>query len=313
MGFRVEKYCGNQKEVWDKFVATSKNGTFLFHRDFMEYHSDRFEDFSLMVFDQQQLVSILPANISENIVHSHQGLTYGGLVFTDDFKIEKISFIIQSIKVFLKNLNISKLIIKQLPEFYNQHNTEIVNSALIKNGAINIYSMMNLAVDYATDVLISKSKLKHYRRIDASIDLQVFEETSCDLFWNEVLIPRLLLKFNTTPLHSLSEIAFLKSKFPEKIRQFSVYIDNQIIAGLTLFESQNVVKSQYGATTSLGEKHRALDFLFINLIEKYKNEGKQFFDMGTVYNGTSVNEGLLNQKVELGCTVFHQNYYELCI
>jgi hypothetical protein len=37
--------------LWNEFVAHAKNATFLFHRDFMEYHSDRFEDYSLLIFD----------------------------------------------------------------------------------------------------------------------------------------------------------------------------------------------------------------------------------------------------------------------
>jgi len=31
-------YTSNHKIVWDELVATSKNGTFLFYRDYLEYH-----------------------------------------------------------------------------------------------------------------------------------------------------------------------------------------------------------------------------------------------------------------------------------
>ena len=44
-------YSINRKEVWDQFVAQSKNGTFLFQRNFMDYHADRFFDCSLMIYD----------------------------------------------------------------------------------------------------------------------------------------------------------------------------------------------------------------------------------------------------------------------
>ena len=37
----------------------------------MEYHSDRFTDYSLMVYEDQKLIAIMPANIDENgDVHS---------------------------------------------------------------------------------------------------------------------------------------------------------------------------------------------------------------------------------------------------
>ena len=44
----------------------------------MDYHKDRFEDYSLMVFKDEKLVAVLPANRVEDKLFSHQGLTYGG-------------------------------------------------------------------------------------------------------------------------------------------------------------------------------------------------------------------------------------------
>jgi hypothetical protein len=70
------------------------------------------------------------------------------------------------------------------------------------------------------------------------------------------------------------------------------------------------VKSQYGATTSLGEKMRALDYLFITLLNEFKDKF-DFFDMGTVSEneGKTINQGLLKQKQELGCSISDQKYY----
>jgi hypothetical protein len=39
---RVERYTGAARGLWDGFVRDSRNGTFLFFRDYMEYHQDRF-------------------------------------------------------------------------------------------------------------------------------------------------------------------------------------------------------------------------------------------------------------------------------
>ena len=48
MPIDIVKYNHNMKAEWDAFVKTSKNGTFLFMRDYMEYHNDRFIDYSLL-------------------------------------------------------------------------------------------------------------------------------------------------------------------------------------------------------------------------------------------------------------------------
>ena len=61
-------------------MSKGKNSTFLFQRDFMDYHSDRFMDHSLLVFKDEKLIAVLPGNQVDNTVYSHQGLTYGGLI-----------------------------------------------------------------------------------------------------------------------------------------------------------------------------------------------------------------------------------------
>ncbi len=54
---KIEIYKSGLKAEWDGFVRNSKNGTFLFYRDFIEYHGDRFGDYSLMFYDGGSLVA----------------------------------------------------------------------------------------------------------------------------------------------------------------------------------------------------------------------------------------------------------------
>ena len=42
----IVRYSQISKNLWDQFVDESKNGTFMLKRDYIEYHSDRFEDYS---------------------------------------------------------------------------------------------------------------------------------------------------------------------------------------------------------------------------------------------------------------------------
>ena len=79
----IRKYTADDKALWNTFVESSKNGTFLHKRDYMEYHSDRFEDHSLLFLSEKnKVVALLPANIKDDILYSHQGLTYGGLILS---------------------------------------------------------------------------------------------------------------------------------------------------------------------------------------------------------------------------------------
>jgi hypothetical protein len=311
--YSVKQYQGSDYANWNAFISKAKNATFLFHRDFMEYHSDRFQDYSLLVFEEDKLIAVLPANRVEETVYSHQGLTYGGLVYSSKINGEIVADIIESLLSFCKGNGMKFFNFKAIPSFYttNGGNQEI-DFFLLKKGAFLDKKEMNLAINLVLPLTISKSKLKHFRKIE-NLDLEIVEEQQLQSFWELVLEPRLLEKYDAKPVHTLQEITKLKSDFPDNIKQFSVYYNTDIIAGITLFETDTVVKSQYGATTKKGEELRALDFLFITLIKKYKREGKQFFDMGIVNedNEKGYHTGLLKQKEELGCSIYGQDFYKM--
>ena len=311
--YTVRRYTLEDYSIWNAFISTAKNATFLFHRDFMEYHADRFQDFSLLVFEGEKLVSVIPANREGDTVFSHQGLTYGGFVFYDDLVTFEIDLIIAEVILYLKENQIKEFSIKEIVSIYLNERKMETQQSLVKNGAELVEAKMNLAIDFNSNFKVSKSKLKHYNRIK-SIGLSIRNEENLTDFWNKVLCPRLEQKFNVKPVHSLKEIIGLKNKFPENIYQYSVYKDEEILAGITVFKTNTVIKSQYGATTEKGEKYRALDYLYITLIDKYKSQ-LDFFDMGTVNDNSELgyNFGLLNQKKELGCDLFEQKYFKIVI
>jgi len=105
--YSVKLYQHNDFENWNSFIGKAKNATFLFHRDFMDYHSDRFQDYSLIVLDKEKWVAVLPANVVGNEVFSHQGLTYGGLVYNESLKLASVIevFCLFWMKIELKNCN----------------------------------------------------------------------------------------------------------------------------------------------------------------------------------------------------------------
>ena len=307
--YSVQKYQESDYEKWNAFIAQAKNATFLFHRDFMEYHKDRFEDYSLIVLNDEKWVAVLPANVVDNQVFSHEGLTYGGLVCLEDVKVELIETVFESILAFFKENKMNNFILKPILDFYQSRVSNELNYFLFQNKASLMKRSMNLVIDYSKPLRISKSKLKHYRRV-SKLGISIEEAVDFNLFWNQILIPRLEEKYQTKPVHSLEEINQLKTSFPENIKQFNAYYEGEIVAGITLFISKKVVKSQYGATSLKGESVRVLDFLFIKLINEYSSE-YSFFDMGIVDDGDFYNKGLLKQKEELGCSVYLQDVFKI--
>jgi len=128
----------------------------------------------------------------------------------------------------------------------------------------NLFRRDTLAViDLKIEFVIDKSRFKGINR-GFKNNLIVKEETSFELFWNEILIPNLATKHNTKPVHTLEEITKLKKHFPNQIRQFNVYLSNEIVAGTTIFESDKVAHSQYISSDFNKNIYGCLDFYIMN-------------------------------------------------
>ena len=304
--YKVKKYQKKDFKIWNSFIEASKNGTFLFQRNFMEYHQDRFEDHSLMVYKGDQLIAVLPANKIDTTIFSHQGLTYGGLILNSNIGVTKVEAIFLTIIDYLKSLEFTLFKIKSIPLFYHKLPSFELEPLLHRLSANLYHREQNLAINYQLPLRIHKTKRKHFKK-NHDLGFVIKPNNDFSTFWNQVLIPRLKNKHNAHPVHTVKEITNLASQFNQNIIQYNLYLNDELLAGITLFKTATVVKSQYGAVTDKGEKYRALDYLFLYLINKYKEDGYAYFDMGTVVGNMS----LLKQKEELGCSQYLQDFYEL--
>ncbi|MFH4965124.1 GNAT family N-acetyltransferase [Gaetbulibacter sp. M235] len=308
--YEVVRYSANLYDEWNNFVLTSKNATFLFHRDFMGYHQDRFEDFSLMVYHKNKLVCVFPANINANKLHSHQGLSYGGLILPSKSSFNSVLESLYSILKFSYNQNIKSIILKQLPRIYHLRPSDELDYLLFILKAksnrkdISMTISLNKALEFSA---LRKRQLKTALQNDLKIKLEV----DFTAFWNDVLVPNLKLKFGVKPVHSLFEINALHEKFPNNIKQYNVYLKDEILAGCTVFETENVAHLQY-ISTKKDKNIGALDFLINKLIsEVYKD--KEYFDFGisNENKGKNINLGLLNWKQSFGASAIVHDFYEV--
>ena len=122
--FDIIRYNPERKDEWNEFVRESKNGTFLFDRDYMDYHSDRFEDCSLMIFRRGKLYALLPADVNGDTLRSHGGLTYGGLVLSEKATTADIMAVLGLLNAYLKGMGVAKIIYKPVPYIYNRQPSE---------------------------------------------------------------------------------------------------------------------------------------------------------------------------------------------
>lgn len=310
--YKVSKYTSEYKKQWDDFVDQAKNATFLFKRDFMEYHSDRFEDYSLLVFDQKNnLKAIVPANITGDTLHSHQGLTYGGIVTKSKIKFTDLCQLTYSILFFLKENKIERILLKKAPSIYFSETTE--ETAILFNflEAKKIKQEVSLSVDLKNRIGFTASKRQSISN-SKKHGLNIVETNSFSDYWNSVLIPNLQKKYNEKPVHNLDEISLLNKRFPKNIKQFNVYNNKQIIAGVTIFETENVAHSQYSSGIKEFNALRGLDFLLDYLInDKYKDKNYFSFGTSTANESLQINESLFSWKQSFGANVIPQETFSI--
>jgi len=277
----------------------------------MEYHKDRFEDYSLLVFEANKLIALLPANAKGTEVFSHQGLTYGGLVYQEKLKLEAVVMIFKEVLSFLHFQNINSFFVKPIPIIYQKKPAQELEYALFLAEA-KLYRRDTLSViDMWQKLQFTNSRKSG---IDKGIanNLEIREEANLEPFWNQILIPNLNEKHNAKPVHSIEEIMKLKAKFPDNIRQFNVYFENQLIAGTTIFETETVAHSQYISGNELKQQLGSVDFLYDFLIKNVFKH-KHYFDFGTSneQSGRKLNTGLSFWKTSFGASTICQDFYEV--
>jgi len=309
--FTVKQYDKNDYQIWNDFIGQAKNATFLFHRDFMEYHKDRFEDFSLLVFEDEKLISVLPANKVGNLIYSHQGLTYGGLVYKEQTKLAAVIEVFRSVLFFLNENNFQKLHLKTLPSIYHIKPAEEVLYALFLSEAKLVRRDSLSVIDLSQESKTSKIRKRGFQK-GVSNQLLIKEEADFESFWKDVLIPNLNKKHSANPVHSVEEMNCLKGHFPKNIHQFNVYLEDKIVAGTTVFETETVAHCQYISKNENQENRGSLDYLFQYLIRE-RFAKKKFFNFGisNENQGRNLNEGLTYWKESFGASTIVHDFYEI--
>ncbi|KEO75352.1 hypothetical protein [Anditalea andensis] len=312
MNIKVNRYNDTYSAKWNRFIMQSANGTFMHLRDYMDYHKHLFTDHSLMIHVDHELVAVLPAHEKWDTLLSHDGLTYGGIIFCSKLSRDKIKQVIKAVCHYAHTYGFVWLQIRPVPDFYMNMGEDVLWH-LTKECKIDVRraytSVITLPMNVATWSHGRRWGLKKAQKAELKIE----ETQSFELYWKEVLIPNLMIEHNSCPVHSLEEISHLSKQNPGHIRQFNIYHSNELLAGITIFETPQVVKTQYIAATPKGKKLHALDLLLYHLGTVVFHQ-KKFMDMGTSYTGfqsQKLNKGLLYWKESLGALSMIQRTYRI--
>lgn len=310
MAIKIVKYQKEHKGSWDEFIRRSKNGTFLFYRDYMEYHADRFNDHSLLFFYDNKLIAVLPANSKDSILCSHGGLTFGGMVSDRKMRTPLMIEVFAELKEYLEREDIVKIIYKAIPYIYHDGPAEEDLYALFINNAKLIRRDVASAIFMAGRDSFSKGRKWSVKKSkQAGMEVKISNEFDDFMAIEEA---HLFGKYGIKPVHSSDEISLLAQRFPENIKLFAAYKNKCMLGGVIVYESDNVAHTQYIAATDEGKDLGASDFVLDFLINQYY-ANKKYFDFGisTENEGRYLNKSLIANKEGFGARAVVYDTYEL--
>jgi len=305
----IRRYTADQADEWNRFVAASKNGTFLLDRRYMDYHSDRFTDHSLMVYRRNNLYAVLPANVAGDTFFSHQGLTYGGLVMSDRTTAADVVQIFKDLNYLLRAEGIKRVVYKPTPWIYHRQPAEEDLYAVVE--------VCGAQLSRGLSSTVSREYLNKWYRIREcgarkarEAGITIVEADDYSAFW-PILAKNLRDRYGLTVVHSQEEIQLLHSRFPDRIRLVVAKQGEETLGGTVLYCSDRVVHSQYIAASPRGKELHVLDLLFQQVIAEAL-ETHAFFDFGisTEKHGTYLNDQLIYQKEGFGGRGICYDWYE---
>lgn len=304
-------YTPMLKNEWDCFVSTCRTPLFFFQRDFIEYHGTRWCEASLLFYQENTLVAVLPACREGDNLSSHPGLTYGGLLLSMRVGAQAVLEIVQALLSYAKGAAYKKIVYKCIPSiFFSQSSQE------------DLYALFNLAQARLTrrdlsSVIYLEERLKLSKGRKWMLGKAkkacfcVENSQNWSLFYEQLRVT--LARHHVSPVHSLSELQHLAQLFPDHIQLKIVREQEELLASLLLFNFKTTVHTQYIASSERGRKEGALDFLIEQSIQHSQQQGFRYFSFGrsTEEQGKLLNEGLIAQKESFGARGLSLDCYEI--
>jgi hypothetical protein len=309
MRIRVATYSSQHKQIWDEMIARSRNGVFLFLRDYMEYHSDRFQDASTLFFDEHKPLAVFPANRSGDLVISHGGLTFGGVISGNNVGASAMLELFDALCGWLRGQGVKTLLYKPVPHIYHRVPAEEDLYALFRSGARLVRRDLSSTMDMACRSPMQERRLRQLKRGERVFVVRESHDYGAFI---DLVASTLANKYHVKPTHSAEEIVLLSGRFPQNIRLFAAYRAEQLCAGVLVYESAHVAHAQYIAGTDDAKREGALDCIFNELLER-RYATKRYFDWGisTEQAGRWLNSDLVQNKEGYGARGVVYDTYEL--
>lgn len=293
MEIEIQKYSLKFKELWDNFIDIADNGFFFFKRNYMEYHADRFNDYSLIVFIDNEVKALFPCNLKNNKIFSHQGLSYGGILHDADVNANTLNFIHKAIISYFNKVGVRHCEISPIPSLYSKSKNNFYEQVLKENLTCVQGEKPISVIDHELVKLPTRRKLRIPKTHEENYSFEIVD--NINTVW-PMIEQCYLSQHGFQPVHSQSEIVYLKECFPRNIIINTIKENTPnapVLAALITLEDKRMVKFQYIGYTEMARKANVIDYLYFKTINKSISENKNV-DMG---HSIDINSNQINNKI----------------
>jgi hypothetical protein len=308
--FEIRRYTADQQQVWDDYVARARNATFLFYRGYMDYHSDRFRDHSLMFYRGRRLYAVLPAHEKDDTFYSHFGLTYGGLLMDDDVTTACVLTLFEELNAYLRDSGFKCVLYRAIPWVYHRQPAEEDLYAMFWKCGARLQQRMSGTVIFMGEPLPWRKDHRRRLKLAHERGIRVESNGRPEDFW-PLLEDNLMRKFGCRPVHTLQEMKLLQGRFPREIVQYNAWLDGCIVGGITFYVMGHVLHGQYSGTNDIGKSSGAMEAIYEQvMLHDFRH--CRYLDFGTSneQGGLVLNEGLIDHKEAYGGRTVTYDTYE---
>jgi hypothetical protein len=306
--WRAEPYTTNARATWDELARRSRVPHFLFFRAYMDYHADRFQDASYLLYDGGRLAAIVPASRAGDTVTSHGGLTFGGVIADSLMTTHKMLRAFDALLDALRTDNVGRLIYLPPPHVYHAVPAEEDLYALFVHGARLVRRDIASVVRLERRVPYNKGRRAAARRAHSTLTVARDDDVAGFMALQaDVLRTR---HNGATPTHSAAELSLLISRFPDSIALHTVRDGASLLGGIVVYETETVAHTQYIAASEEGRERGAVDAIVTRLLDDVYAH-KRWFDFGTSTDGRQLSAGILRNKESYGARGVAYDRYEV--
>jgi hypothetical protein len=306
----IRRYRPEDAAAWDALVERSRVPHVLLRRGYLEYHADRFADHSLVVLIDGTLRAALPASRAGDVVTSHGGLTFGGLICDGTSSATRVRAWLEGLIDALVADGVRELVYKPAPHIYHRTPAEDDLHALWALGARVVRRDLATTIRTAERPVYSKGRraaVKRGRRLHVAHDRDLHG------FW-ALEEATLRERHGVAPVHTADEIALLAARFPDEIRLYTAREapGTPVLGGVVVYRTPTVAHAQYIAAGPEGRDAAAIDAIVDHLLTDV-HAATPYFDFGisTEDEGRTLNAGLVRNKESYGGSTTVYDRYAL--